>query len=227
MENTIEVRWFVEGIPPATVQNWFKFECPGKLLTEEPVIREDLYAYQTWAGVRKLRLLKPDISKMEEINLKLREGNLELKLRQQKLGTEQFSNSNKSARWEGNIEHWCKWTEEDLGQKYFLTDALISDNPSIPVLKQRRQRIDHSVKSELTWLTIDNEHWWSVAFEMVADGNQKQQVNSFKQAVDRANKDYYGPPLSLENSYGYGHWLKNSVNLIGSRHSRELSFSKK
>ena len=47
METTLEVRWFVRGMPPAVVQRWFKLECPGDLLAEEPETREDLYACRT------------------------------------------------------------------------------------------------------------------------------------------------------------------------------------
>jgi hypothetical protein len=53
METTLEVRWFIRGTPPAVVQRWYKLECPGKLLTEEPEIRKDLYLYQ---GVEENRL---------------------------------------------------------------------------------------------------------------------------------------------------------------------------
>ena len=44
MENTLEVRWFVRGMPPAVVQRWFKLECLGKF--KQPEVRQDWYAYQ-------------------------------------------------------------------------------------------------------------------------------------------------------------------------------------
>lgn len=210
MENTLEVRWFVPGIPPATVQNWFNFQCPGKLLTEEVEIREDLYAYQKQEYLRLLRAIAPSLRKSEEINLKLREGNLELKIREQKLGSQKFINIHNSLMWEGNIEKWRKWTEEELEKQISLTHDLIGDNPLVAVLKKRRQRIDHKVKSELTWLKIENEPWWTVAFEMISDSNksQQQQIKHFQQSINRASIDYYGPKLSLKNSYGYGYWMK-------------------
>ena len=34
MQTTLEVRWFLKGISPAIVQDWFKFECPGKIISE-------------------------------------------------------------------------------------------------------------------------------------------------------------------------------------------------
>lgn len=214
METTLEVRWFVRGMPPATVHNWFNYECPGKLLTEELEVREDLYAYQKYEDVLKLRSLAPQLSQSEEINLKIREGNLELKIRQEELGTEQFRAFKNSNTWKGNIEKWCKWTEEDLGKQNYLTYNVMSKNPSISVLKKRKQRLDRHVKSELTWLRIGDDNWWSVAFEMITNGHNKHQLNKFKQSVNRASAAYFGPQLSLENSYGYGHWVNSNLLVV-------------
>jgi hypothetical protein len=207
METTLEMRWFVKGAPPAVVQHWFKFECPGELLAEEPETREDLYAYQKPENVRKFREIAPYLRNREEINFKLREGNLELKLQQQKLGTQQFGNVKNSIIWEGNIEQWSKLTEQELKEHYLFNPNSIPKDSWISVTKKREQRVERSVESELTWLAINGDRWWSIAFEMTQDSNEKHQLYVFKQAVDRASQTYYGPKLSVENSYGYGHWV--------------------
>ncbi len=216
MQNTLEVRWFVEGIPPAVVQRWFKLECPGELLEEEPEIREDLYAYQQLDNGHKTkmidemtgqRLLSPHLVNYEEINLKMREGNLELKLRKQKLGTQQFGNAKNPAIWLGNIERWYKLNEEELTNSDWFTPHLISKTGWISVYKKREQRVELGVESELTWLRVNGDRWWSVAFEMAQNSNETRQVNIFKQSVDRACQTYCGPKLSVENSYSYGYWI--------------------
>ena len=43
MKTTIELRWFVRGIPLTKVQNWFKLECSEKLFGELET-RKNLYA---------------------------------------------------------------------------------------------------------------------------------------------------------------------------------------
>lgn len=62
---TLEVRWFELGTLPAEVKSWFCEDCPGELLraSEE---RKDLYFR---------------IPKCEVLSFKLRQKNLELKLR--------------------------------------------------------------------------------------------------------------------------------------------------
>jgi len=152
METTLEVRWFFRGLPPAVVQRWFRLECPGKLLETE--IRTDLYAsiapghLDIIAEFLSLRLSH------EQVNLKSRQGNLELKLRQQDFGTYRFSNSKQSRICEGRVEQWCKLSDRQL-----LNSVLPCNSPPeinwIDVNKEREQKIEQGVKSELTWLKCD------------------------------------------------------------------------
>ncbi len=207
METTLEVRWFVRGMPPAVVQRWFKLECPGDLLEEEPETREDLYACRTPENINKFSAIASNITNPIAINLKLREGNLELKLRQDEWNNRQFGDLKNSAIWWGNIEQWYKLTEKELNESGLSVPNLIPKTNWIPVHKKREQRIEADVKSELTWLRSNGDCWWSVAFEMKKNSNDREKEHYFKKVIDRACQTYYGPNLSADNSYSYSRWL--------------------
>lgn len=207
METTLELRWFVRGMPPAVVQRWFKLECPGKLLAEEPETREDLYACRTPEDIKKFSAIASNITNPIAINLKLREENLELKLRQAEWKNQQFGNLKNSAIWWGNIEQWSKLTEQELKDSGISVLNLIPKANWISVHKKREQKLAADVKSELTWLRSDRDCWWSVAFEMSKHTHDRESNNYFKQAIDRACQSYYGPKLSADNSYSYSRWL--------------------
>lgn len=207
MQTTLELRWFVKGMPPETVKNWFKFQCPGELFPEIEV-REDWYFYAHIENQNQLKLLGCHLTRDEEFNLKLRQGNLELKLQQQELGTHHFGNIDGRAIWEGNVEEWCKWTEKDLDRQSMLkSTSVITKNYGISVRKERQQRQIHHVKTELTLITIEDSLWWSIAFESIKDANNRQQNRDFNCVIDQACENYYGPKLSTNNSFGYSHWL--------------------
>ena len=207
METTLEVRWFVKGMPPAVVQRWFKLECPGELLEEEPETREDLYACRTPKDINKFSVIASNITNPIAINLKLREGNLELKLRQDEWKNQQFGNLKNSAVCGGNIEQWYKLTEGELKDSGISVSHLIPKTNWISVYKKREQKLVAEVKSELTWLRSDRDCWWSVAFEMTKNKNDEERNNYFKKVIDRACQSYYGPKLSTVNSYSYSRWL--------------------
>ena len=205
METTLEVRWFNRGIPPATVQRWFRFECPGKLLGELET-RKDWYAYFQSDSLDKLNGFSNRVVNREEVNLKLRQGNLELKLRQQEFGTYRFTQAKNSHICEGKVEQWCKLSEPDSKDSTLLTHNSLDELDWISVDKEREQKIEQSVKSELTCLKINHECWWTIAFEMTQNDRGEQQDNYFKNIVERACQTYYGPKLSAMNSCCYSKW---------------------
>lgn len=216
MDTTIEVRWFRKGIPPPTVQNWFRFRCPGKLMTEASESRKDFYIYQKlndfpiFQEIEKAlahKLVSFYLTSCEEINLKLRQQNLELKLKQQELGTKQFCYVNNSVIWSGNIEQWCKLTEAELQEHELSNFTSIPENYWICVHKKRQQKVERRVKSELTWLTVNNNRWWSIAFEMTMENYSRQENNCFLEVLNQACQTYSGPNLSADNSYSYSAWL--------------------
>lgn len=214
MENTLEIRWFIKGKPSRAVVNWFRFNCPGEFKAQEPEEREDWYFYRYLDNWGKLKILTPNLTQYEQFNLKLRQGNIELKLRKQELGTQQFGNIQQPIIWEGNIEKWCKLTEQELEENDFLNPNSLPENGWILVEKKREQRIDRGVESELTWLKINNDFWWSVAFEMSENHHRGQKENCFQEVIDRACSTYNGPQLLAENSYSYSRWLLISMNKL-------------
>ncbi|GAB4545249.1 MAG: hypothetical protein Tsb0014_39430 [Pleurocapsa sp.] len=207
METSLEVRWFISGIPPALTKRWFRSESPGKSLEDEPETREDLYACRTPEEIAKFSAIAVDTTSKIAINLKLRERSLELKLRRRKLGQQRFGNLQNSAVWLGNVEQWNKFTERELIDFGFSISNLIPETNWIPVSKKREQKVERGVKSELTWLRINGSRWWSIAFEMTQDSNDAQQDNYFTTVINRYCQNYYGPELSAKNSYSYSRWL--------------------
>ena len=201
---TIEVRWYAKGKPPPTVQHWFEFECLGKSLGLES--RRDCYAYCQPNLLDKIARFSNRALNREEINLKLRQGNLELKLRQQ-FGIHEFGHQHNSHICEGKIEQWCKYSQQELKDSNLLDRDLLNQLNWISVDKKREQKTEQDVTSELTCLKIDRECWWTVAFEMNHDIHQRRQEEYFKQIVQRACKTYSGPKLLAIDSYGYSQWL--------------------
>lgn len=181
---TIEIRWFDSGSLPPKLKQWFNKDCPGSILGEFPETRIDLYLV---------------IPESDRLSLKLRQGKLlELKLRQKELGSRQFA-------WEGKVERWTKWSYEDI------SPLSIMDIPATKtwyeVKKTRWQRFQNGIYLEITQLYVNNNPWWSIAFEILEDG-----TNDFDCFCDTVNSVSQSCPeldLSLENSYAYPRWLLN------------------
>ena len=221
MEKTLEVRWFFKELPPTVVEHWFKFKCPGKFV-HEIEIRKDWYACQQHYDLRRsLKHLSRSLDR-ESINFKSREGNLELKLRQQKLGTHQLYLPQHSYCCEGNIEQWCKFSQQELKELNFNHDT--DKIAWIGVEKERQQKVERGVKSELTKLRLDRDRlinskhrWWTIAFEMSQNESDRRSYSYFTQVVEQACETYPEPQLLATNSYSYSHWLLESDRTIPSQ----------
>ncbi len=154
---TIEVRWFYPGELPAAVSNWF--ETAGARL-ENIDTRSDFY----------LQSSSPDVG------VKLRQGNLEVKYRQQ-LG--QFAIDGMV---DSRIEQWSKWICLDDGGG--LSPTKLADKPGwLKVNKIRDRRLyrvefgepisltqiaipaANIASIELTQLQVRSQTWWTVACE--------------------------------------------------------------
>lgn len=205
MESTLEVRWFVRGKPSAAEQHWFESDCLGESLGWEK--RQDWYAYFPQSCLDELTNCLDRQFKPQEINLKLRQGNLELKLRQQKseIGIDR---SKDSYTCQGKIEQWHKFTPPELNQFGLLPNKLLDRLDWMGVYKERQQKIERGVKSELTYLKVDRQHWWSLAFEMTQ--SDRGNNSCFEEVVATCQK-YCKPNLSAVNSYGYSEWLLKQV----------------
>lgn len=186
---TLEVRWFESGTLPIQVKNWFCEACPGEWLSlsEE---RQDLY----------LRL-----PRWEAVSFKIRQGNLELKLRQAELGIRQFSEVNKTAQktdfWAGKLEKWRKFS---LRGSVWLNAALTGVRKEklwVAVKKVRWQRRYQGILYELTQLEISDRACWSIAFEMPQQ--EARETNHFENVVSRVSQNYPGSLLTANKSYAY------------------------
>lgn len=184
MLTTLELRWFNRGMLPAEVEHWFQTDSPGNRLGS-PEQREDWYLYTP---------------NCDYLNIKLRQGNLEVKWRKAQLGILQLS-----ADWQGNAETWLKWSCQDPTEQSLVPVDIVGQQPWIPVQKVRSQRLYEDITFELTQLTVKNDHWWSIAFEVGTP--EVNQLDQFESIVSQVAKTYRGSELLADNSYAYPHWL--------------------
>lgn len=182
---TLEIRWFYLGTPPPEAEHWFNSSCPGELLGP-PEEREDLYLHAP---------------QCEYLNLKLRQGRLELKWRLEALGEWTFD------RLTGRGERWQKWICEDSSQQNLLPKGGAG---WIAVKKVRSQRQHRGVTGELTRLTVNNRSWWSLAFEAgdtPCRDSSAYRADDFRSGVSKILQTYSGPELLSQYSYAYPYWL--------------------
>lgn len=184
MLTTLELRWFNRGTLPADVENWFQTDSPGKLLGS-PERREDFYLYTP---------------NCDYLNIKLRQGSLEVKWRKAQLGILRFSSG-----WQGNVEKWLKWSCQDPTEQSIMPVDVVGQQPWISVHKVRSQRLYQKITFELTQLTVKNDHWWSIAFEVITE--EINQLDTFERLVSQVAKTYRSPELLVNQSYAYPHWL--------------------
>lgn len=189
---TLEARWFYPGKLPLDVSQWFYADCVGS----------DIDSHYPFAERDDQYFLTPGC---ELLSLKLREGNLELKCRQQELET-----VSTSARWSGKIEQWLKWSYVGFEQLYHLLLDQSKEKFWINVNKRRVQRVYQETAVELTQLILVDDIWWSIAFETVE--RAANQCDSFKAEISRVLGTYPGPPLLADCSYAYPAWLAKHIN---------------
>ena len=201
---TLELRWFCRGTPPIEVEHWFSADCLGQL-QESVEEREDLYLYTP---------------ECDYLNIKLRQGNLEVKWRKAELGIRRFNPS-----WEGKVEQWLKWSCEDPTKQSIIAADLIGKRPWVAVKKRRRQRrfavqrsqpLYQTLSCELTELNVKSDRWWSVACEMATE--DANQIDEFENLVSQVSQTYQGLELLAENSYAYPRWLSVLSGLTNGHH---------
>ncbi len=176
---TIEVRWFYPGVLSDELIVWFD------TLGESPVKadpRTDVY----------LRSSSPDMG------IKLRQGNLEVKYRQAKLGTIEIDGFNTS-----QVEQWSKWicvddsaglTPENIADKpgwfkvdkiryqrlyqVLFVDPLAAISGEVPRVERTRQQVQltpiaipqtGAAAIEITRLQVAEQIWWTIACEYLGD----------------------------------------------------------
>ena len=198
---TIEVRWFYPGVLPDEIGNWFN--QLGKQL-EKIDTRSDFYLQ----------------SNSSDVGIKLRQGNLEVKYRQQDLGTIAINGLANS-----QVEQWSKWicVDDSAG----LTPAKIAGKPGwlqVDKIRDRRlYRVDfaETVKLtqiatptadiaaiEITQLQLQGQIWWTTACEYFGNNISIDQFSSLVRSLRS------GFPASIPTtssiSCGYPQWLIQS-----------------
>lgn len=203
---TIEVRWFYPGVLPDQLFAWFN--SPTEVLAPADC-RTDVY----------LQSSSPDMG------VKLRQGNLEVKYRQEKLGEIEIKGDNI-----GQVEQWSKWICIDDTAKF--TPENIADRSGwVKVAKIRYQRLyqveftdqikltsisqptDGAAAIELTQLQVNGQNWWTVACEYL--GSRIDLKSRFNPLVQLLLSDYPLPTSNLSISCGYPEWLNSHPLHIG------------
>lgn len=194
MQNSIETRWFIPGIVPSEVVQWFHH----KMVSTQPS-RVDTYLHTPHTP---------------NLGIKLREGRIEIKQRTFDRGLYRFHPDAS-----GSVEGWSKWTflintESDLD---------IQGKTWVPVRKERMIRRyqvlpDGGIRAvpgwllplqrssvEITNITLHDVSWWSLGFEVV--GTDIDRFAALLSTTELAFRSSGFPPLSAEHSYSYPHWL--------------------
>jgi hypothetical protein len=202
---TVELRWFHSGTPPEAIADWFDRlpEIGDRTPTET---REDLYLF---------------LPGHDYFNLKLRQGRLEIKWRQNGGGLVNFGD-----RWQGYVEFWEKSICEGLHAN--LPSYVLNNGRWIGVEKTRVQRryaiaddraiapisfaeIDGTgCNLELTKLAIDGQQWWTLALE--AFGKAPQLWDSLEIVATHLSQTYPDNlHLSRSASFAYPKWLEVAI----------------
>jgi hypothetical protein len=204
MLTSLEIRWFYQGKLPEAVKTWFETELPGEILGT-PDEREDVYLYT-----------KPVC---DYLNIKLRQGRLEVKWRKAELGILRIGE-----RSQGNPEKWVKWMCEDPSADSITPIAVLGKGPWLSVQKRRSQRfyqvtvntsmtlvpitqvMPNSCAVEVTQLQVQGDDWWSLAFETFGEDTS---LKEFQAIANQVFKAYSGSELQVQDSFAYPKWLSS------------------
>lgn len=196
MDDTLEVRWFVDGSPPAEVRDWIH-----SLGATAESARTDLYL----------------VSDDPAMNVKLREGKIQTKHRIGDSTPISFADNV-----EGIQERWVKWTFPTVEQRH----DLFEDDPTglwVPVHKERRrlkispekqeaalprliEKEPAEAKIELTLVRSRDEEAWTICME--AEGRPEALPGTLQQTGNNLFQNGAPVDLSTDQSYGYASWIQ-------------------
>jgi len=196
MDDTLEVRWFVDGPAPAAVTDWIQ-----SVGAEPETTRTDLYL----------------VSGDPAMNVKLREGKVQTKHRIGDRTPISFADAV-----EGLQERWVKWSFPTEEQHHDLFD----DDPTglwVPVHKERMRLeidpdeqpdlLDHLIepdpaeaKIELTEVRADGHEAWTICME--AEGRPEALPGTLQQMGTYLFGQGTPPELRPEASFGYARWIQ-------------------
>lgn len=196
MDDTLEVRWFVDGHPPDAVTDWIK-----SLGAEAESVRTDLYL----------------VSDDPAMNVKLREGKVQTKHRIGDRTPIQFADNV-----EGIQERWVKWSFPTVEQHHDLFD----EDPTglwVPVHKERLRLVlspddqtnrfsrliepdPAEAKIELTEVRSRGQRAWTICME--SEGRPEALPATLQQAGNHIFSTGSPPALAPDHSFGYARWLQ-------------------
>ena len=196
MDDTLEVRWFVDGPQPDEVVDWIQ-----SLGAEAESARTDLYL----------------VSGDPAMNVKLREGKVQTKHRIGDRTPIQFADEV-----EGVQERWVKWSFPTVEQHHDLFD----EDPTglwVPVHKERLRLVlspedqedllsrliesdPAEAKIELTQVRSKGLQAWTICME--AEGRPEALPGTLQQTGTYLFSQSTPPSLSPDHSFGYAQWIQ-------------------
>lgn len=184
---TLEIRWFEQGEIPSDIYDWFMFNGLGEMKAS-PETRTDCYF---------------QLPSVENFSLKIREGNLELKVRQKSLGKHCFNQV-----YEGKLEQWQKWSvDSSVLEKllYFVPDFWL-----VSIQKKRWLRCYQTIQLELSQLTTSQGQWWSLAVELEKNTETETVPSFLLNFIQKLFKTFPQKSYRLQTSYAYPKWLQDA-----------------
>ena len=207
-----EVRWFFEGNAKQyeSLKRWFE--------TVTPVPKNSGVCSPVWDDRRDIYLIVPG---SDDMGIKWREGELQIKGCVSSLGTQVFC-----GRHQGEVEHWMKWSYANTPAAYhrlFLTGKE-TGLVTVSVWKNRALRkvkfdtftgkpqevdaeavVDRCLGFELTQLEVAGKAYYSLAFE--ASPIDSAMDVAFNQAVEAFLDGLTEISLTTDDSQSYPAWL--------------------
>ncbi len=211
-----EVRWFFEenANQHESLKHWFETTAP---IPKNPGVSPPVWRARL-DNQPDIYLIVPGSNDM---GIKWREGELQIKGRVFSLGTQTFC-----GRHQGEVEHWMKWSFANTPTAYhrlFLTGkekGLVTASvrktralrkAQLDTLTGNPQEVDAKtfvhggLGFELTDLEVDGKAYCSLAFE--AFPNDSAMESAFTQAVEAFLDELTGIDLTAAQSQSYPAWL--------------------
>lgn len=86
-----------------------------------------------------------------------------------------------------------------------IPDDRVGKKPWVAVKKKRSQRLYKGIMFELTQLSVQNDDWWSIAFEGAEENTNR--LDSFVNIVSEVSQNHQGLELLFDSSYAYPRWF--------------------
>jgi hypothetical protein len=204
---TVEVRWFYDGMIPGDVLTWFQ---QGEGASKKPSSRVDYYLC---------------LSDRDSLGIKLREGKIEVKQRQQQYGLIRLHE-----HVAGQMEQWHKWSFALADEtESVVSDIKVSPSSWIAVEKARQQweyyiasnkqirarstkaALKQGCNLELTTVSIEGAKWWTLGFEAYGDRATNQE--NLLLVIEYVFAGREPPVLDAKDSFGYPQWLNHLYSI--------------